>query len=518
MNSGSEESAMPGVPGHHGLPEGRVAPVGDTAPPAGHKPTRRGGRRRLFRRAKSVPGALAVTMVGALLPGAGYAWSRRRAGVVILALSVTLGVVAALGLQDRSRLLELAFDPSRLRFAAVLIGVVFAAWAFVVVTTYLMVRPARPTPARAIGLTIVLAVVAAAAFPVAQGTRSATAQADLVTTVFGGIEQTATAPKGVTREDPWGGRDRLGILILGGDGGEGRDGVRTDTVILLSVDTRSGKGVMFSLPRNLQYAQFPDGSPLHDAYPGGFSGYGDVGNWLLNAIYRQVPALHPGILGKSNNEGADAVKQAVRGTLGTRVDYYVLVNLAGFKEIVDAMGGVTVNINTPVAIGGDTDRGIPPTDYLQPGPDQHLDGFQALWFSRGRWGSDDYQRMLRQRCMVQALVDRAKPLNLLRRYQDLAAAGKDVVYTDIPRQLMPAFVDLGLQVKEHRLRSVAFTPSTEFSPAAPDVEWMQSVVDNAIDRSLGQKPGGRKGGGKTAEDDPGRSIRVADTCAYQAPG
>ena len=107
------------------------------------------------------------------------------------------------------------------------------------------------------------------------------------------------------------------------------------------------------------------------------------------------------------------MKQAVAGTLGVPVDYYVLVNLEGFKEIVDAMGGVTVNVNEPIAIDGDTDAGIPPVDYLEPGPDQRLDGFQALWFARGRWGSDDYQRMLRQRCMVDAIIAEANPLNLL---------------------------------------------------------------------------------------------------------
>ena len=121
---------------------------------------------------------------------------------------------------------------------------------------------------------------------------------------------------------------------------------------------------------------------------------------MLNAVYSQVPALYPHILGASENEGADAVKQAVAGSLGTHVDYYVLINLQGFQQLVDAIGGVTVNINEPIAINGNTDAGIPPTGYLEPGPDQHLDGFHALWYSRGRWGSDDYKRMLRQRCMV----------------------------------------------------------------------------------------------------------------------
>ncbi len=487
-------------------------------------PRHRGRRRRRFRHAQTVPGALAVTLLGAVLPGAGYLWSRRRLGLAILLVSVALLAVGLLGAADQDGLVAFAFDPARLRIAAVLIAVAFAIWAFTVVTTYLMVRPVQRSIARRVGLGTVLILVVAVALPVLQGTRAAMSQAELVSTVFGAPAQTATAPRHVSRTDPWGGRDRVGVLILGGDGGEGREGVRTDTVILLSVDTRSGQAVMFSLPRNLQGARFPEKSPLHDQFPDGFSGPGDVGNWLLNAIYRQVPLLHPGILGTSNNEGADAVKQAVRATLGTRVDYYVLVNLKGFQEIVDAMGGVTVNVNTPVAIGGDTDRGIPPVDYLPPGPDQHLDGFHALWFSRGRWGSDDYQRMLRQRCMVQALVDEARPLNLLRRYQALAEAGKDIVFTDIPRELMPAFVDLGLRMKQHRLRSVAFTPSAAFSPAAPDIAWMQAVVDKALARSEARPQRGtdlpdRAGptstpSGSPAVGEPGDSVTVADTCGY----
>ena len=125
---------------------------------------------------------------------------------------------------------------------------------------------------------------------------------------------------------------------------------------------------MFSLPRNMMNAQFPEDSPLHDVFPDGFSGEGDPGTWMLNAVYGQVPELYPGILGESENEGADAIKQAVAGSLGTHVDYYLLINLLGFQQLVDAIGGVTVNINEPVAINGNTDLGIPPTGYLEPGP------------------------------------------------------------------------------------------------------------------------------------------------------
>jgi anionic cell wall polymer biosynthesis LytR-Cps2A-Psr (LCP) family protein len=192
---------------------------------------------------------------------------------------------------------------------------------------------------------------------------------------------------------------------------------------------------------------------------------------------------------------------------------------------VDAIGGVTVNINEPVAINGNTDAGIPPTDYLQPGPAQHLDGFQALWFARGRWGSDDYQRMLRQRCMVDALIEEADPLTVLRRYQDLAKAGEEVLRTDVPRRLMPAFVDLALRVKETKVKSVAFVSSDRFFSGDPDYAWVHDVVEEALGRPrAGVTPTDSAASDETAtavdpaepgeEPDPGDPVRTRDVCGY----
>ena len=128
------------------------------------------------------------------------------------------------------------------------------------------------------------------------------------------------------------------------------------------------------------------------------------------------------MLGESDNEGADALKLAVSGALGLQVDYYVLVSIPGFIELVDAMGGVTVNINQPIPIGGA--EGLrEPEGYLDPGPDQHLNGFEALWFARGRYGLDDYDRMRRQRCLVDAVIDKVDPITLLTRYEKILGCG-----------------------------------------------------------------------------------------------
>ena len=475
-----------------------------------------------FRRACTLRGALAVTALGALLPGAGLVWTGRRLGWLLVLPSIAAMVLTGLFLSDVEAMVELALDPGRLRPAAAVAGAVFLLWAVVVVTTYILVRPRDLSPARKVlGGVLVIVLCGLVAAPVALGARYAITQADLVSTLFEG-NTSATAPRDVTPVDPWGGRHRVSILMLGSDASPTRDGVRTDTVVLLTINTRTGRSTMFSLPRNMMNAQFPEGSPLHDLYPEGFRGDGDDAAYMLNAVYGQVPALHPGALGRSRNEGADAIKQAVAGSLGTRVDYYVLVDLQGFQRLVDAVGGVRVNINEPVPIGGDTDLGIPPEDYLQPGPDQQLDGFHAMWFSRGRYGSTDYQRMLRQRCMLDALIAKAEPLNLIRRYERLAAAGKRTVQTDIPRDLLPAFVDLAGKVKDRKIRSVAFVSSPEFFSGDPDFEWMRSVVDRALEPPRARREGVPEdppADDSTQEDegeeDPGAAVDVVDQCGYQ---
>lgn len=450
-----------------------------------------------------------MTLLGALFPGSGYLYSGRRAlgALVLLAWLGAIGAVVWYFGRDIRTALDFAFDPVRLKMAAALLGLALLVWAFVVFTSYRLVRPrTRPRWHTAVGNLAVLTLMVGALVPATYAARSALATADAVEQVFAG-NTSATTPTGVTEDDPWAGQDRVNVLLLGGDGGKGRTGVRTDTVILLSMNTHTGKTVMFSLPRNMMYAEFPEKSPLHDIYPEGF-GYGgtdDPGFYMLNAIYGQIPSLYPGLLGKSDNEGADAIKQAVSGSLGVPVDYYLLVNLAGFREVVDAMGGVTVNINEPVAIEGNTDAGIPPIGYLEPGPDQHLDGYHALWFARGRYGSDDYARMERQRCMVDALVEAANPMNLLTRYLDLVRAGKEIIYTDIPLNVAPAFVDLALEVKGAKVKSVVFKTSEKFFSGDPDYDYVRETVQRALHPTK-RKPGQPKPD-KTEED-------TKDVCAY----
>jgi polyisoprenyl-teichoic acid--peptidoglycan teichoic acid transferase len=445
-------------------------------------------RRPEHRRAPKLRGALLITALTAVLPGSGFVYNGRKIlGVVVLAASVAVGIaVFTLTPRNVHSAVEFAVHPGRLKAFAIAVAIGLVVWIAVVVATFLLIRPLGVERWKTIGGGVVVGVLClAVAAPVTIAAKYAIDGADFVQQVFPEHVDSATTPKNVTPDDPWGGRKRVNVLLLGGDGGVHRIGVRTDSIILASIDTKTGKTITFSLPRNMMYARFPKGNELHRLYPDGFGGEGDAGNWMLNAVYREIPLLHPQALGKSDNEGADAVKLAVQGSTGLKVDYYMLINLEGFQKLVDAMGGVTVNINEPVAIGGRTDLGVPPTGYLQPGPNQHLDGWDALWYSRGRYGSDDYQRMDRQRCMINAIVDEADPLTLLRRYEALLKAGKDMIRTDIPRSLLPEFVDLALKTKDTRVKSVVFRSSDEFNPGDPDFDWLHSTVKDALNKHHG---------------------------------
>jgi LCP family protein required for cell wall assembly len=449
----------------------------------------------------------------------------RRAFVVTIIPGILLAVVAGvIALTAGHWARDLALDPHSLLWIVVVLAVVWVLWVSLILRVYSFNRSHTATrPMRFAGALGVLVMVGAVTAPMAVGAEYALVQRDLIKSVFDN-EYGTTTPH-VSAKNPWP-RKRVNVLLLGGDGSVHRPGVRTDSVILASIDTTNGKTVLFSLPRNLQRVPFKPGSKLAALYPNGFTDGSSDNNaeYFLNAVYRNIPALHPGVLGKTPNEGADAVKLAVSGALGIPVDYYVLVNLAGFRRLVDAIGGITVNINEPVPIGGNTDAHIPPDSYLQPGPHQRLDGYKALWFTRGRYGSTDYKRMERQRCAIDAIAKEASPINLLKRYTKLARASKDIVRTDIPQKLLSAFVDLSEKVKSKPMKSVGFEHTATFDPNDPDFDYVRAAVQSALNppKKAHKPSGGSTGstgspgstGSTTSNGDTTKVSDTAQDCAY----
>ena len=487
-------------------------PGGDAGTSATEPPPRR----------RSFGAALGWTVLGAVVPGTGLlAAGRRRLGAAVLTVFLLLVAggtwIATAGRRYAART---AVDTDVLLWATVGIGVLALLWIVVVVVGYRMLVPRRTAPGqRVVGGALVALLVAAIAVPAVAVGRLALTSRDLIDGVFAEDGRSATVPE---TPDPFPNRDRVNVLLLGGDGGEGREGVRTDTVIVASVDTRTGDTVLFSLPRNLQDLPFPEDSPLGEIYPDGFWA-GSESESLLNAVYRNGPAWYPDALGRdSDDPGADFLKLGVGEALGLEIDYYVLVNLEGFSRLVDALGGITVNVNYYVPINGNPSTGQLPDDYIAPGPNRRMDGYTALQFARGRFGLSDYDRMARQRCTVSAIVDAADPVTLLQRYQRLAATTEDIVDTDIPRSALDDFVDLAFLVKDADIRSVVFDTEV-IDPAYPDYERIRALVEEAIDPqptpSSAPSPQPAPSSPPPAGADPAPAAvdpvtDVADACAY----
>lgn len=440
-------------------------------------------------RADSFAGATGWTVLTTVIPGVGLIRAGHRAlGNLVIALVV--GAAAALGViiaVHREWALALVVNPAFLRVAGVGLGVVGLAWVGTIVAVHLRVRP---LPVRRwqrwAGFLMVVVLTFAVAAPSAVGVRYAWSQADLVRAVFGGN----TAQMAGTVPQVWKEKGRLNILLLGGDSGPDRTGMRTDTVMVASIDTTTGDTVLFGLPRNTARMPFPAG-PLREAYPDGwYDGYNaDDPLYFLNALYEFVPEQHPELFPDTTHAGGDAMKAAVGEAMGIPIDYYAVVDLAGFERLIDAMGGVTVNINSYIPMGGSTDAHVPPKQWLSPGASQHLDGNQALWYARGRYGSDDFQRMSRQRCVISALADQANVPNLLSRYEAIAREFQGVVLTDIPQEDLPSVLNLALLMRSANIRSIVFTNGVAgFRSAHPDFALMKTQVQEAIKESYAKTP------------------------------
>jgi LCP family protein required for cell wall assembly len=495
-----------------------IGPSRPLPPPGGPRPRSRAPGR-------SFPAALGLTVLNAVLPGTAFlAAGRRRLGTLVLVFFLLLiGGAAWLATAGQRTAAQVAVDATALTVVFGGIVVLGLLWVLVVVTGYRVLVPPRTSRGRhVLGAVLVAALVAGVAYPVVTAGQVALAQRGLIDDVFADRESATVTDTA----DPFGDQERINVLLLGGDGGVGREGVRTDTVIVASVDTETGDTTLFSLPRNLEDLPFPEDSPLAEVYPDGFDA-GSESESLLNAIYRNGPTAHPDILGPTDDPGADFLKLGVGEALGLDIHYFVLVNLDGFSRLVDALGGITVNVNYWVPINGIPGTRELPDDYIEPGPNQRMDGARALAFARGRFGLTDYDRMARQRCTINAIIDAADPVTLLERYQELAATTQDIVSTDIPRSALDDFVNLAFLVKDAEVRSVVFD-DTVIDPAYPDYDRMRAIVEDAIDPASAADdaangtptptptpaPGSATPAPGAPADDAATVADVTDACAY----
>lgn len=199
------------------------------------------------------------------------------------------------------------------------------------------------------------------------------------------------------------GDGRINILLLG-RGGEGHEGPDlTDTIILASIDPIQKQAALVSIPRDL-YVNVPSyGSmKINAAFANGKS-----------SALSKYSKITPETTKQAEDAGLKVVSDTVERTLGVPVHYHAMVDFEGFEKAVNTVGGVDIDVKTPVR----EQMRIKGKNYMLDVPTgrQHFDGFRALAYSRSRYTSarGDFDRSERQRQMIVALKEKTISLGTL---------------------------------------------------------------------------------------------------------
>lgn len=428
--------------------------------------------------------AFVLVLLTLFIPGsAQIVAGDRKLGRIALRVTLTVWALALLtllvALVNRTMLLNIVTHPVGSLFIIVVLVALALGWAFLFLNTLRIIRPTLLAP----GMRPIIAVVLAVTTVIASGSLGYLAYVlNVSRNAIGSIFNAGPAI------DPVDGR--YNFLMMGGDAGDDRTGRRPDSLSVISVDAKTGESAIISVPRNLQNAQFSEGSPMREIYPEGYN-CGD--ECLINAVNTEVTNNHKDLYPGVADPGAQATLEAVSGTLGITVQAYVLVDMDGFAKLIDAMGGIRIKAGGWVPISGPvTDEangihGMP--DGWIPAGDQHLDGFHALWYGRSREFVDDYARIARQQCVQQAMLKQLDPGTLLTKFEDIANAGTKVVDSNISSAQLGSFVDLALKSKNQPVKRLTIGPpdfDASFS-TTPDFDLIHSKVQGLLTSSEAPK-------------------------------
>ncbi len=260
---------------------------------------------------------------------------------------------------------------------------------------------------------------------------------------------TPTATPGPT--PAWAANGRLDLLLIGSDAGPDRWSLRTDTMILLSVDVASGRAAMFGFPRNMVGVPLP--AETAGAVPGGrFPG-------LLNALYVYANA-HPDQFPGGRTRGFRAVGGAIETLAGVHLDGIAVVDLAGFVRLVDAIGGVDITIPEPLHdMMYPLEDGSGLVQIYFPAGRQHLDGHRALMYVRSRHQDSDYGRMERQQAMLLAIRRDLNPCTLIPNIAKLLKIARDDLWTNLSPKDLPSLFSLAARTNTRQVKTILFAPS-----------------------------------------------------------
>jgi LCP family protein required for cell wall assembly len=235
---------------------------------------------------------------------------------------------------------------------------------------------------------------------------------------------------------------RLTVLLLGSDRRKGTAGERTDAIIVATIHPRSGKVALVSLPRDTVNVPTAPGRVHSERI-----------NTLYGALQQQT--------GK-RKAALDRLRDALAYAFDTEIDYYALVDFAGLVRLVDAVGGVTVQLDEALVdptmhLG---ERGL----RLKAGSPR-LDGRHALAFSRSRHSTSDYDRSRRQQQVLTGAAERIRTRGE-RLLPALTRLIRHKVLTDLPLRAAPALLELAGKADLEDVKSIVLEPYRWARPLA----------------------------------------------------
>ncbi len=413
--------------------------------------------------------ALTLTFMTLVMPGsAQLVMGSRRVGRIAirvwLAWLLIGGLVLFLALTSRSGLFTLLTDERVLTLGRWLLIAGAVAWVALLLDAWRLGRPLQLRRKHRLWMTGVNGVLCfATAGVMLFAAHTVAVQNGFIGTVF--ASEAVSGPES----------GRYNVLLLGGDSGPDRTGLRPDSLTVASIDAETGRTVLVGLPRNLEKVPFPKGSVMDKEFPRGF----DCDGCELNSVNTWANDHHQ-LFGKKK-PGIEATMGAVEEITGLDLNYYAMVNLRGFSKLVDAVGGVTIDVKERTAIGG---IGAPIRGWIPKGK-QKLDGKQTLWYARSRVQNDDWSRMGRQKCVMNAMLHQLSPQTVLMNVEKIADSSKALLTTDIPAKDLGTFMDLALKAKNQKVSTVSLVPPKIFT-GNPDFDKVRRMVDKAIAKAEGK--------------------------------
>ena len=259
------------------------------------------------------------------------------------------------------------------------------------------------------------------------------------------------------------------MLLLGTDKRPGEAGFLTDTVIVVSVNTRENTANMLSIPRDvLVYAPGWNMRKINQVYS-----HGEQIGW--------------------DGGGAGLMRDTLLYNFGIDIDYYALVDLGSFQDIIDVMGYIEVPVDCAITGDALAEPRLGPedfdsyeeyVDYTDPeeNPDNwveftvpvgvnQLDGYEALWYARQRKGSSDFDRAYRQQQVLRAILRRAVNIgitdigNIPTYYQQY----NDLVQTDMGLGNFFEFAPIAANLDQVAINSYILTPNLMDTWYSPDI-------------------------------------------------